>query len=74
MPDGRPSLNLGSRAPGIVVFWPTAATNWVLEGRDALAGGTWTPVTNAPVTLEGQSAAVLGPDETRKVFRMRLAP
>ena len=58
---------------GIVVSWPTAVTNWALEGTDALAGGTWTPVTNAPVTLEGQSAVVLEPGETRKMFRMKLA-
>jgi len=73
VPDGRPSLNIGVRTLGIVVFWPTAATNWALVGTDALAGGTWTPVTNAPVTLEGQSAVVLEPGETRKMFRMKLA-
>jgi hypothetical protein len=72
VPDGRPSLNIGVRTLGIVVLWPTAATNWALEGTDALAGGTWTPVTNAPVTLEGQSAVVLEPGETRKMFRMKL--
>ena len=71
-PDGRPSLSIGVRPQGIVVFWPTAATNWALEGTDRLAGGTWTPVTNAPVTLEGQSAVVLEPGETRKMFRMKL--
>ena len=73
VPDGRPSLNIGVRTLGIVVSWPTAVTNWALEGTDALAGGTWTPVTNAPVTLEGQSAVVLEPGETRKMFRMKLA-
>jgi hypothetical protein len=72
VPDGRPSLNIGVRTLGIVVFWPTAATNWALEGTDTLAGGTWTPVTNAPVTLEGQSAVVLESGETRKMFRMKL--
>jgi hypothetical protein len=71
--DGRPSLNIGVRTLGIVVFWPTATTNWALEGTDLLPGGTWTPVTNAPVALEGQSAVVLDPGETRKFFRMKLA-
>jgi hypothetical protein len=71
VPDGRPSLSLGSR---IVVFWPASATNWTLEGTDALPGGTWTPVTNAPVWLEGQSAVVLEPGDTRRFFRMKLAP
>jgi hypothetical protein len=74
VPDGRPSLNISLRTLGTVVFWPTSATNWVLEDTDALTGETWTPVTNAPVALEGQSAVVLGPAETRKFFRMKLAP
>ena len=73
VPDGRPSLNIGSRPLGIVVFWPTSATNWALEGSDVLPSGTWTPVTNAPVALEGQSAVVLDPGETRRFFRMKLA-
>lgn len=71
VPDGLPGLNIGSRA---VVFWPTSATNWVLEGTATLNSGVWTPVTNAPTPLEGQAAVVLDPRETRRFFRMRLAP
>lgn len=70
-PDGRPSLAIGQR---IVIYWPTTATNYVLEGTDSLTGGTWTHVTNAPVLLDGQSAVVLSPGETRTFFRMKLAP
>lgn len=71
VPDGRPSLNTGSR---VVVFWPTSATNWTLEGTVSLGGGLWTLVTNTPTALEGQAAVVLDPRETRQFFRMRLAP
>jgi hypothetical protein len=70
VPDGRPTLNIGTRT---VVFWPTSATSWALEGTDTLPNGTWTLVTNAPVTLEGQSAVVLESGEARKFFRMKLA-
>ncbi|MCX6925722.1 MAG: hypothetical protein NT154_21295 [Verrucomicrobia bacterium] len=56
-----------------MVFWPTTATSWALEGAEVLPGGTWTAVTNAPVPLEGRSAVVLDPGETRKFFRMKLA-
>ena len=69
VPDGRPSLNIGSR---VVVFWPTTATNWSLEGAASLPSGTWTAVTNTPVALEGQSAVVLDPGDTRRFFRMKL--
>jgi hypothetical protein len=71
VPDGRPELGIGQR---IVIFWPTSATSYVLEGTDALPSGTWTLVTNAPVRLEGQSAVVLEPGETRNFFRMKLGP
>ena len=70
VPDGRPELGIGQR---IVIFWPVAATNYVLEGADTLSGGSWTLVTNAPVIVEGQSAVVLPPGETRTFFRMKLA-
>jgi hypothetical protein len=70
VPDGRPSLNIGSR---VVVFWPPSATSWALEGTDTLPSGTWTPVTNASVILDGQSAVVLDPGDPRKFFRMKLA-
>jgi hypothetical protein len=71
LPDGRPELGVGER---IVIFWPTSASHYALEGTDTLANGGWTPVTNAPVALEGQSAVVLEPGETRKFFRMRHGP
>ena len=71
VPDGRPELGIGQR---MVIFWPTATANYVVEGTETMSGGTWTLVTNAPVMLEGQSAVVLAPDETRKYFRMKLAP
>jgi len=71
VPDGRPVLGIG---PGITVFWPTNATNYVLEGTEVLSGGTWTEVTNPPVVLEAQSAVVLDPGETRKFFRLHLVP
>jgi hypothetical protein len=69
--DGRPGLSISMRT---VVFWPASATSWALEGADVLPGGTWTPVTSAPVVLEGQSAVVLEPGDLRKFFRMKLAP
>jgi hypothetical protein len=71
VPDGRPELGIGQR---IVIFWPTSATNYALEGTDTLPDGTWTLLTNVPVAVEGQSAVVLAPGETRKFFRMKLAP
>ena len=70
--DGRPALGLGQR---LVMFYPgSTTTNWSLEGTDALSGGTWSSVTNAPMSLEGQAAVVLEPGEPRKFFRMKYTP
>jgi len=72
LPDGRPTLSLASR---LVVFYPAAAAaQWALEGADSLDSGVWTPVTNAPMALEGRTAVVLPASETRSFFRMRLIP
>jgi hypothetical protein len=70
VPDGRPLLSIEKR---MVIFWPTSATGYALEGTDDLETGAWTSVTNAPVTVEGQSAIVLSPDDERTFFRMKLA-
>jgi hypothetical protein len=56
IPDGRPELGIAQR---IVVSWPVAAANYVLEGAASLDNGPWTVVTNAPVLLDGESAVVL---------------
>lgn len=71
VPDGRPVVGIESR---IVIFWPATATGYELEGTDTLTDGTWTLVTNTPVSVEAQSAVVLSPGDTRKFFRMKLAP
>ena len=67
MPDGRPALSVAAK---VVLAWPAAATNYVLEAADTLAESNWTPVTNAPVRLDGQPAMVLDPCQARKFYRM----
>jgi hypothetical protein len=57
-----------------VVAWPAATTNYVLECADTLPASHWTPVTNAPVWLDGQPAVILGLEAARKFYRMSLAP
>ena len=71
VPDGRPALIVAAK---VVLAWPASATNYVLEAADTLTASTWTPVTNAPVLLDGQPAVVLDPCQARKLFRMRLGP
>ena len=70
--DGRPALNLAQK---IVVAWPSAtATNWVLEAAATVNAATWTTVTNAPVTVDGQPSVVLDANAGQQFFRMRFVP
>ena len=71
VPDGRPALSIAAR---IVIAWPAEATNYVLECTPSLSPCNWTPVTNAPVMLNGCPAVVLDGGEARKFFRMKIAP
>jgi hypothetical protein len=70
MDDGRPALDIG---PRVVVTWPAAVTNWVLEAADCMSPTNWLAVTNAPTTVDGLRAVV--PDSCpQKFFRVRLVP
>lgn len=72
LPDGRPELLL---APKILVGWSeNASTNWVLERASSPNSAAWTPVTNAPVAVEGHSAVVLDNSAAQQYFRMRYVP
>ena len=70
--DGRPSLNLAQK---IAVAWPSATTtNWVLESAATANATTWTSVTNAPVTVDGQPSVILDQNAAQQFFRMRFVP
>ena len=71
VPDGRPTLEIGTR---FVVAWPAGTAGYELEWADTMSAANWTPVTNAPVILDGQPAVVLRPETATKFFRMRKSP
>jgi len=72
VPDGRPALSTSQR---IVIAWPSATTaNWVLESVNPLNATSWSVVTNAPVTVDGQPCVVLHGVAAQQYFRMRYVP
>lgn len=71
VPDGRPALSLAHR---LVIAWPTAATNWVLEAADTVPSTTWVQVTNVPVMVDGQPAVVIEGAAAKQFFRLRRTP
>ncbi len=75
VPDGRPELNIAADDPnGVIITWPASATNWTLVSSANLESGNWTPVTNSPVPLNGQSAVYFEPGPPSQFFRLRRNP
>ena len=73
VPDGRPQLNIAALAPGRVqLTWPASATNWTLVSASTPNAPDWSPVTNAPVTLNNQLTVTLDAIETSQFFRLKL--
>jgi hypothetical protein len=71
VPDGRPTVDIAVR---MVIAWPADAVTWALEWADTVPSANWTPVTNAPVKVDGQPAVVLDGSASKKFFRMRRTP
>jgi hypothetical protein len=70
--DGRPVLNLAQK---IFIGWPaTTTTNWILESASTANATTWTPVTNTPVSVDGQPGVVREGNAAQEFFRMRYVP
>ena len=64
-----------SLTPNVAVTWPSAtATNWVLESTTNLNAATWTTVTNAPVSVNGQTGVILNQSAAQQFFRMFFMP
>jgi hypothetical protein len=72
VPDAWPQLNIAAaNANGIVLTWPSCATNWTLVSATNLASPNWTLVTNRPVTLtNGEFAVYLECGPPRQFFTL----
>jgi hypothetical protein len=54
-----------------VITWPGSLANYQLQSRDSLSATNWTPVTNAPVLLNGQNTVILNPTAAQKFYRLQ---
>jgi hypothetical protein len=68
-------------APGIaftnsqlLVCWTATVSNLVLLAADTLPAANWAPVTNAPFSLNSQTAVLLNPSAPQQYFRLQLNP
>ena len=54
-----------------VITWPGSLANYQLQSRDSLTSTNWTPVTNAPVLVNGQNTVILNPTAAQKFYRLQ---
>lgn len=66
--SGRPTLQLG---PDLVLAWPGAATNYVLEASSSPMSGNWQVVTNTPILNSGRYTLPLGSTNPAQFYRLR---
>jgi hypothetical protein len=63
----KPALGIAQK---VFVNWPAGiSTNWVLQASTNVNGPTWSSVTNAPVTVDGQPGVVLDRNASQQFFR-----
>lgn len=67
-----PNLSIASR---VFVAWPSSTTtNWSLQSAASVHATNWSGVTNAPITLDGQTGVLLDGSASKQFFRWSFAP
>ena len=55
----------------LVITWPGGLSNYRLQSCDEVTATNWTPVTNAPVLVNGQNTVILAPAAARKFYQLQ---
>lgn len=53
-----------------VITWPGSLANYQLQSSATASSPSWTPVTNAPVVVNGRRTVILEPTAAQKFFRL----
>lgn len=67
----RPPLALGPAPTGLQLFWPSKATNYVLEATTAVKGDAWAPLGGAAVVSGRDRRLTVTNESASKFFRLR---
>jgi hypothetical protein len=68
--NAAPSLVIGLNA---TITWPVSTDTYQLEWRDQADVGEWSPVTNAPVVINGMNTVILPPSNPQRFYQLRKA-
>jgi hypothetical protein len=63
-----PKLAIGLNT---VVTWPVASDSYLLESRNQVDTGAWSPVTNAPVLFNGMNTVILPLTDTQQFYQLK---
>jgi uncharacterized repeat protein (TIGR03803 family) len=64
----QPTLNIALSANGVVLSWPSWASDLFLQQTSDLAAANWTAVTNSPTVTNLQNQVVVAPAPTADTF------
>lgn len=58
-------------AQSVTISWPANTDTYQLEWRSEAGAGAWTPVTNAPVVINGRNTVILPPTSPQRFYQLR---
>jgi hypothetical protein len=63
-----PELAIGLN---VTISWPASNDTYQLEWRSQVDAGAWSPVTNAPVNINGLNTVILPPASPQRFYQLR---
>jgi hypothetical protein len=67
----RPQLNIAYSANSVLLSWPTAAADFILESADSVSASTWTTVTDPPAVNGDQNSLSLTVGAATRFYRLK---
>lgn len=67
----RPTLSASRSGGNITLSWPTAISDFNLEGNDSIVGGSWDRVTELVVIAGDQNTVTISIGAGSRFFRLR---
>jgi hypothetical protein len=65
--NAAPTLAIGLNA---TIAWPVSMDTYQLEWREQADAGEWSPITNAPVVINGMNTVILPPSNPQRFYQL----
>ena len=75
IPPSAPALAIALSGTNVVIFWPTSATNWLLETAPGLGlPSDWSTLTTAPLFLNSEYIVTNAIGAAAQFYRLAQKP